>query len=85
MPVRIKVANIVVDNSIDYLKKVTVVNMASIGKWAETIIIRSMSLMEKCSYTTDNSEGSDIIEVKAAEEAIIYLVMENFSQQLGVI
>ena len=85
MPVRIKVANIVVDNSIDYLKKVTVVNMASIGKWAEAIIIRSMSLMEKCSYTTDNSEGSDIIEVKAAEEAIIYLAMENFSLQLGVI
>jgi hypothetical protein len=61
------------------------VDMASIGKWAQTVIMRSMSLTEKCSYTTDNSEGSDIIEVKAADEAIIYLAMENFSLQLGVI
>jgi hypothetical protein len=41
--------------------------------------------MEICSYTTDNFEGSDTIEVEAAKEAIIYLIRENFSLLLEVI
>ena len=61
------------------------VDMAGIGKWGQAAIMRSMSQTEKYSYTTDNSEGSGIIEVKPTKEAIIYLAMENFSQQLGVI
>jgi len=35
--------------------------------------------MEICSYTTDNFEDSDTIEVKPAKATIIYLARENFS------
>ena len=76
---RIRLANIVVDNSINYQKMETMAGMASIGKSMQALIKRSMSQMEIYSYTTDNSEDSDTKEVKSAEEAIIYLAMENFS------
>ena len=72
------VANIIVDSSIGYQRKVTMVDMASIGKQREELIEKSMSQMEICSYTTNNSECSDIMEAKAAKEAIIYLAMESF-------
>ena len=54
------------------------VGMASIGKQREELIEKSMSQMEIRSYTTNNSESSDIMEVKSAKEAIIYLAMESF-------
>ena len=76
---RIRFANIVVDNSINYQKMETMAGMASIGNSMQALIKRSMSQMEIYSYTTDNSEDSDTEEVKSAEEAIIYLEMENFS------
>lgn len=75
---RIRLANIVVDNSINFQKMETMAGMASIGKLMQVLIKRSMSQMEIYSYTTDNSEDSDTEEVKSAEEAIIYLALENF-------
>ena len=72
------VANIVVDSSIGYQRKVTMVGMASISKQREELIEKSMSQMEIYFYTANNSECSDIMEAKAAKEAIIYLAMESF-------
>ncbi len=53
--------------------------MASIGKQEQLLIKRSMSQMEICSYTTNNFEDSDTIEVKPAKAAVISLERVNFS------
>lgn len=73
------VAKIVVDNSINYQRKETMANKASIGKQEQLLIKRSMSQMEICSYTTNNFEDSDTIEVKPAKAAVISLERVNFS------